>query len=70
MVTRRRHSPSPQDAQPDLPPALAKLPESDEDPAAFWGPDWQAKLKEALDDVSAGRVTRAKSKRELFAQLA
>jgi len=48
---------------------LRDLPENDEDPAKFWGPDWKAKLDEALADVEAGRVTRAESEEEFFAAL-
>lgn len=41
--------------------ALQALPASDEDPAEFWGPDWEEKLAVAAADVATGRVYRADS---------
>jgi hypothetical protein len=38
--------------------ALQAAPLSDEDPADFWGPDWEQKLAESDADIAAGRITR------------
>jgi hypothetical protein len=32
---------------------LEALPESDEDPAVFWGPNWRQDLKEAEAELAA-----------------
>ena len=48
---------------------LDALPESDEDPALFWGPDWREKLQESEDDIKAGRVRRFCSDEEFLAAL-
>jgi hypothetical protein len=55
MVARRRGTPEPDEPASTLPPALANLEESDEDPALFWGPNWKKELDEAIKEVAEGR---------------
>ncbi len=49
--------------------ALAAVPVTDEDPALFWGPDWREMVREAEEDVKAGRVEVFYSDEEFFAAL-
>ena len=49
--------------------ALAAVPISHENPAAYWGPDWSDTLQQSLDDVAAGRVERFSNEDELLAAL-
>ena len=55
MVARRQGQPAPDDPAAALPPALANLEESDEDPALFWGTDWKEQLEEARTEAAEGR---------------
>ena len=68
VARRRRHLPS-EDVARELPPALRNIPESEEDPALFWGPDWKERLDEALADAEAGRGETFYSDKEFFAAL-
>ena len=49
--------------------ALQNVPLSDEDPAGFWGPDWQQKLAESDADIAAGRIERFESDEEFLKAL-
>jgi hypothetical protein len=49
--------------------ALQNAPISDEDPADFWGPDWEQKLQESAADIAAGRVERFESDEEFLRAL-
>ena len=42
---------------------------TDEEMAAFWGPDWQERLDEAEADIAAGRSTIYYSDEEFLAAL-
>jgi hypothetical protein len=59
----------PPDDDSELPPASRGLPESDEDPAEFWGPDWKEKLDHARADAAAGRGDLFLSDEEFLAAL-
>ena len=41
----------------------------DPDQAWAWTPEWQAKLRSALDDLAAGRVTRFDNDEDLLAAI-
>jgi hypothetical protein len=69
MVARRRQGSSPDEPAAKLPAGLRDLPESDEDPALFWGPDWKEKLDEALADAETGRGETFYSDEEFLAAL-
>ncbi|MGD9890414.1 MAG: hypothetical protein AB7R89_00600 [Dehalococcoidia bacterium] len=40
---------------------LRNAPISEEDPADFWGPDWERKLGDGDADIAAGRIERFES---------
>ena len=42
---------------------------SDEEMAAFWGPDWKEREREADESIAAGRVERFYSEEEFIAAL-
>ena len=69
MVARRRGQPSPEDPASALPPALASLEESDEDPALFWGPDWKEQLEAACAEAAEGRGDTFYSEEEFLKAL-
>ena len=69
MVARRQGQPAPDDPAAALPPALANLEESDEDPALFWGPDWKEHLEEALAEAAKGRGDTFYSEEEFLKAL-
>lgn len=55
MAARRHGQPASDDPAAALPPALANLEESDEDPALYWGPDWKEQLEEARAEAAEGQ---------------
>lgn len=69
MVARRRGPPAPDDPASALPPALANLEESDEDPALFWGPDWKEQLEEARAEAVEGQGDTFYSEEEFLTAL-
>lgn len=49
--------------------ALQAVPEGDEDPAEFWGPDWRERIAESDADIAAGRTEFFASTEDFLAAL-
>ena len=69
MVAKRQRDDGQDEPMSALPEALRNVEVTDEDPALFWGTDWQEKLDEALKSVEAGDGELFYSAEEFFAAL-
>jgi hypothetical protein len=69
MVARRHRQDHSRTEHERVKAMLDALPQSDEDPALFWGPNWKQAGEEAEEDIRAGRVEVFLSDEEFLAAL-
>jgi hypothetical protein len=70
MVARRHKQRPDVSAYEAVAAALAKVETvSEEEMAAFWGPDWKERERRIDEDIAAGRVERFYSDEEFLASL-
>ncbi len=69
MVAKRRKQTQPAATEAADSPRVKKRTRRLKSQAWFWTPKWQAKEREADEDIAAGQVQRFSSAEELFAAL-